>query len=389
MSRYSERIGAIIPSATLGVTSKAKAMKQKGEDVAVLAAGEPDFDTPDIIKEAAIRAIREGKTKYTPSSGTVTLKEAICSKFLRDNSIKYVPENIVVSNGAKHSLYNALQVICNPGDEILIVQPYWLSYPEMAKLAGAVPKIIKPGSNSGFRASAEDVKKNITDRTKVLIINSPSNPAGVVYDEAELRAIAEVCLKKGIIMLSDEIYEKIVFDGRKHFSVASISDEAKAMTIVVNGVSKSYSMTGWRIGYLACEPKLAKMMATLQDHSTSNPCSISQFAAECALTADLDGEMAKNLGIFQKRRDSLLEFLAGEPKLKPFSPGGAFYLFCDISSCGLDSMEFAERLLEEKKVAVIPGGPFGEDGYIRISFATDLGTIEKGVRRVKEFVNSL
>lgn len=389
MSRYSERIGTITPSATLCVTSKAKAMKQNGEDVAVLAAGEPDFDTPDVIKEAAIRAIRDGKTKYTPSSGTVTLKEAICSKFLRDNSIKYAPENIVVSNGAKHSLYNALQVVCNPGDEVLIVHPFWLSYPEMAKLAGAVPKIIKTGPNSGFRASADDVEKNITDRTRVLIINSPSNPAGVVYGEAELRAIAEVCLKKGIIMLSDEIYEKIVFDGRKHFSVASISDEAKAMTIVVNGVSKSYSMTGWRIGYLACEPRLARMMATLQDHSTSNPCSISQFAAECALTADLGWEMARNLEMFQKRRDALLKFLAGESRLKPFSPGGAFYLFCDISSCGLDSMKFAERLLEEKKVAVIPGGPFGEDGYIRISFATDLGTIEKGVGRIKEFVNGL
>lgn len=389
MSRYSDRIATITPSATLGVTSKAKAMKQKGEDVAVLAAGEPDFDTPDIIKEAAIKAIREGKTKYTPSSGTVTLKEAICAKFRRDNSVIYAPENIVVSNGAKHSLYNALQVVCNPGDEVLIVHPYWLSYPEMVKLAGAVPKIIKTRAVSGFRASADDVKKSITPKTKVLIINSPSNPAGVVYDEKELRAIADVCIKSGVIMLSDEIYEKIVFDGMKHFSVASISDEAKALTIVVNGVSKSYSMTGWRIGYLACEAKLAKMMATLQDHSTSNPCSISQSAAECALTADLESEMAGNSAMFQKRRDLLLKFLSGEPKLKPFSPGGAFYLFCDISSSGLDSMKFAERLLEEKKVAVIPGGPFGEDGYIRISFATDIATIEKGVNRIKEFVRSL
>ncbi len=233
MFKYSERISTIIPSATLGVTSKAKAMKQNGEDVAILAAGEPDFDTPDIIKEAAIKAIREGKTKYTPSSGTITLKEAICAKFSRDNSIKYAPENIVVSNGAKHSIYNALQVVCNPGDEVLIVSPYWLSYPEMVKLSGAVPKIIKTCAKSGFRASADDVNKSITDRTKVLIINSPSNPSGVVYEEAALRAIADVCLKKGVIMLSDEIYEKIVFDGKKHFSVASISDEARGMTIVV------------------------------------------------------------------------------------------------------------------------------------------------------------
>lgn len=372
----------------MGVTSKAKAMKQKGEDVAVLAAGEPDFDTPDVIKDAAIRAIREGKTKYTPSSGTPSLKEAVCAKFKKDNSITYLTENIVISNGAKHSLYNALQVICNPGDEVLIISPFWLSYPEMVKLAGGVPKFVQTSCKNGFKASAEDIKKNISAKTRVLILNSPSNPAGIVYDEKELRAIADVCLKSGVMMISDEIYEKIIFDGKKHFSVASISDEAKAMTIVVNGVSKSYSMTGWRIGYLGCDAKLAKMMATLQDHSTSNPCSISQFAAECALTADLDKVMADNCAMFQKRRDTLLGFLAGEPALKPFSPGGAFYLFCDISSCGFGSMQFAERLLEQKKVAVIPGGPFGEDGYIRISFAADLGTIEKGVTRIKEFIKS-
>ena len=385
----SEKMCTIAPSATLGITSKAKAMKQKGEDVAVLAAGEPDFDTPEIIKEAAIKAIRDGKTKYTPSSGTVTLKEAICRKLEHDNSLKYTVDNILVSNGAKHSLYNALQVLCNPGDEVLIIHPYWLSYPEMVKLAGAVPKVVETSVKNGFKAAVSDIEKSISSRTKAIIINSPSNPAGAVYDEADQRAIAEVCLRKGITIISDEIYEKIIFDGKTHFSIAAVSEEVKASTIVVNGVSKSYSMTGWRIGYLACDSKMVKMMAALQDHSTSNPCSISQAAAECALTSDLSAEMAKNCNMFQKRRDELLKLLSGEPRLRPFLPGGAFYLFCDVSACAMGSMKFAERLLEEKKVAVIPGGPFGEDGYVRISFATDMGTIEKGVERIREFVKNL
>lgn len=386
MINYSEKIRTIAPSATLGITSKAKDMKQKGDDVAVLAAGEPDFDTPDVIKDAAIKAIKEGKTKYTPSSGTVTLKEAICSKFHKDNSLKYAPENIVVSNGAKHSLYNALQVICDPGDEVLIIHPYWLSYPEMVKLAGAVPKIIYTSAKNDFKAGAEDIKKNITPKTRALIVNSPSNPAGVVYNESELRAIAEVCVEKGVIVISDEIYEKIIFDGKKHFSIAASSDAAKALTIVVNGMSKSYSMTGWRIGYLACDTKIAKLMSTLQDHSTSNPCSISQAAAECALTTDLDDLMASNSKLFESRRDAMLKMFQGEPRLRVFSPSGAFYLFCDISASGMDSMRFAEKLLEDKKVAVIPGGPFGEDKYVRLSFAADMKTIEKGVTRIKEFM---
>lgn len=386
MTVFSEKIRTIAPSATLGITSKAKAMKQKGLDVAVLAAGEPDFDTPDVIKDAAIRAIKGGKTKYTPSSGTVSLKEAICSKFRADNNLIYSPENIVVSNGAKHSLYNALQVICNPGDEVLVIHPYWLSYPEMVKLAGAVPKIINTSAKNGFRAGAEDIRKSITSKTRALIINSPSNPAGVVYDESELRAIADICVKNNVMMISDEIYEKIIFDGKKHFSVAASSDAAKALTIVVNGMSKSYSMTGWRIGYLACEPNIAKLISTLQDHSTSNPCSISQEAAECALRTDLEGFMAANNKLFEDRRNALLKMLEGVPKLKVFAPRGAFYLFCDISASGMDSMKFAEKLLEDKKVAVIPGGPFGDDDYVRLSFATDMTTIEKGVAGIKEFM---
>lgn len=384
--KFSERILTVEPSATLAITSKAKEMLSSGEDVVILAAGEPDFDTPDIIKEAAIKAIQDGKTKYTPASGTKSLKEAIAQKLKRDNGLDYSASEIVVSNGAKHSLYNTLQVICNPEDEVLIIPPYWLSYPEMVKLAGGKPKILPLRRENGFKNTAKDVESGITGKTKAIIINSPSNPAGVIYEEKELRQIAEVCLGKGIVMISDEIYEKIIFDGKKHFSVASVSEEAKALTVVINGVSKSYSMTGWRIGYSASSKEIASLSSTLQSQSTSNACSISQEAAECALRSDLEGEMEKNKDEFEARRDALMGLLKGEKKLKPFKPEGAFYLFCDVSNCGMDSMTFSKKLLQEKKVAVIPGGPFGDDNFIRISFATDLETIEKGIERIKEWV---
>jgi aspartate aminotransferase len=384
--KYSEKHMTVEPSATLSITSKAKAMLASGEDVVILAAGEPDFDTPEIVKEAAVKAIRAGYTKYTPASGTKSLKEAICRKLSHDNALNYSVDEIVVSNGAKHSLYNVLQVICNPGDEVLVVSPYWVSYPEMVKLAGAQVKILTTRAENGFKIAASDIQSALTDKTRALIINSPSNPAGVVYDKEELRAIAELCLAGNVTIISDEIYEKIIFDGKEHFSIAAVSDEARAATIVVNGVSKSYSMTGWRIGYAAGDKKVMNMVSTLQSHSTSNPCSISQAAAECALSVDLKDEMEHNRQKFQHRRDTLIGYLAKDAKLKPFKPEGAFYLFCDISECGLDSVTFAQRLLDEKKVAVIPGGPFGEDRYVRISFATDQETIKKGIDRIKEWV---
>jgi aspartate aminotransferase len=387
--KFSETIMTVKPSATLGLTSKAKAMAKSGEDVVILAAGEPDFDTPEIVKEAAVKAIRDGCTRYTPVGGTKTLKEAISDKLKADNGLVYGADEIVVSNGAKHSLYNILQVICSPGDEVLIISPYWLSYPEMVKLAGGVPKIVSTSPEKGFKVTAEDIQSALTKRTRALIINSPSNPAGVVCDEKELREIAETCVKNGVMMISDEIYEKIIFDGKKHSSVAAISDEVRALTVVVNGVSKSHAMTGWRIGYLAGDSKLVSMVATLQSHSTSNPCSISQAAAECALRSDLEEEIGRNRDEFQKRRDVLIERFSGEDKVKPFRPEGAFYLFCDISGCGMDSFTFSQRLLDERKVAVIPGGPFGEDGYVRMSFATDLETLEEGVSRIKEWVRGI
>jgi aspartate aminotransferase len=386
---FSEKIKTVQPSSTLAITSKAKAMAQDGADVIILAAGEPDFDTPDVIKEAAIKAIREGKTKYTPASGNKKLKELICRKLKADNGLTYDIDQIVVSNGAKHSLYNILQVMCNPGDEVLIVSPYWLSYPEMVKLAGGVPKVITTREENSFKLTPEDLRKALTDKAKALILNSPSNPAGVVYDKNELGKIADICGSKGIIIISDEIYEKIMFDGKEHVSIASLSQEAKALTVVVNGLSKSYSMTGWRIGYMAGDKDIASMVSTLQSHATSNPCSISQAAAECALSTDLEAEMEKNRRIFQERRDVLLRSLQGIEMIKPFKPEGAFYMFCDVSKCGMDSLTFAQKLLEEKKVAVIPGDSFGDDRFIRISFATDPETIEEGVARIGEWVDSL
>ncbi|MGB2662013.1 MAG: pyridoxal phosphate-dependent aminotransferase [Candidatus Omnitrophota bacterium] len=385
----SERIIPVEPSATLAITSRAKAMLAEGENVVILAAGEPDFDTPDIIKKAAIKAIKEGQTKYTPAGGTVSLKKAISDKLSRDNGLKYDTSEIVISVGAKHSLYNLFQVTLNPGDEVLIVHPYWVSYPEMVKLADGAPKIVKTKKENGFRVSPDEIKSALTDRTRALVINSPSNPAGVVYDREELEKIAEVCLANNLLVVSDEIYEKILYDGKEHFSIAAMSEEMKASTIVVNGVSKSYSMTGWRIGYMAGDKDIIKAVTTLQSHSTSNPCSISQAAAECALREGLEKIMEKNRKEFEKRRNALIKSISEDERLEPFEPAGAFYLFCDISRCGLDSMTFAKRLLEEKKVAVIPGGPFGDDRYIRISFATDLATIEEGVKRIKDWVNKL
>ncbi len=386
---FSEKIMMVEPSVTLAITSKAKAMLKEGKDVIILAAGEPDFDTPEVIKESAIKAIQAGFTKYTPAAGTVSLKEAICNKLKNDNGLEYKPANIVVSCGAKHSLYNLFQVVCTPGDEVLIIAPFWLSYPEMVKLAGGKPVIVQTKKENNFKVTPEEISSKITPKTKVIILNSPSNPAGVVYDKRDLEKIAEICVKNNILMVSDEIYEKILFDGKEHISIASVSPEAKENTVIVNGVSKSYSMTGWRIGYIAASEEIVKKVSTLQSHSTSNPCSISQVAAETALKADLNKELVKNSKMFQERRDLLLKEFEGEERIVPLKPLGAFYLFCDISKTGLDSVTFANKLLEEEKTAVIPGKPFGADGYIRISFATDMDTLKKGAERIKKWVNKM
>lgn len=385
--KFSETISSLEPSATLEITSKAKDMVKKGEDVVILAAGEPDFDTPVSVRKAALQAMERGETRYTPAAGTLSLRKAIAEKLKRDNGVEYSPGEIVVSCGAKHSIYNTLRVLCNPGDEVIVVHPYWLSYPEMVTLAGGKPVIINTSADAGFRVSPSDIRKAVTSKTKAIIINSPSNPAGAVYDEKELRDIADVCLEKGVVIISDEIYEKIMFDSKKHFSIAAVSPAVRDITVVINGVSKSYAMTGWRIGYAAAERTLASLISNFQSQTTSNPCSISQAAAEYAMTSlELEDEIRRNCAEYRKRRDVMLELFSGQEKIKPFIPLGAFYMFCDVSRTGMGSVEFSERLLKEKKVAVIPGGPFGDDKYVRLSFATDLETIKKGVGRITQWV---
>ncbi|MFA6129625.1 MAG: pyridoxal phosphate-dependent aminotransferase [Candidatus Omnitrophota bacterium] len=387
-TRLAERLKKINPSSTLAITSKAKKLKSEGKDIVTFAAGEPDFDTPDFIKNAAIEAIKSGFTKYTPTTGTPELKKIISQKFKKDNSLEYAPNQIIVSCGAKHSIYNTLMVLLNKADEVLIPLPYWVSYPEMVNLCEATPRFIKTSAANNFKITATDLKKHISTKTKVLIMNSPSNPAGSVYNRAELEEIAKVCVSKNIFVVSDEIYEKIIFDGAKHESIASFNKDIYDLTITVNGLSKSHSMTGWRIGYLGAPSDVANAISNLQDHSTSNPNSIAQKAAVAALTAPEDFTM-KLCQEFQKRRDYLASRLKGIKKMSFTLPQGAFYMFCGISKTGLDSMEFARRLLDEEYVSVIPGSSFGRDDYIRISFATSMDELEKGMDRIEKWLEKI
>lgn len=385
----SKRAQEVSPSATLQITASANRMVKEGKDVVAFGAGEPDFDTPDVIKEAGINAIRSGFTKYTQTSGIPELKEAIVKKLKIENGLSYTPANIIVSCGAKHSLYNTIQVLIDEGDEALIPVPFWVSYPEMVKLAGGRPVFVATRSSDDFKIDTDSLKQHLTPRTKVLFLNSPSNPCGVVYRREELREIADFCVKHNIYCISDEIYEKIIFDGIEHVSIASFSDDIKKLTVTVNGFSKSYSMTGWRLGYLAAEPKIASAISNLQDHSTSNPASITQKAGLAAFSLGedfFDGIRSK----FQERRDyiiSRLDKVKGRIGYK--KPEGAFYIFCDISGTKMDSFTFANRLLEERSVALIPGAPFGCDDHVRISFATGMETIKKGLDRIEEWVKKL
>lgn len=382
----SSRITKIQPSATLGITAKAKKMKAEGIDVVSFGAGEPDFPTPQDICKAAIASIEEGFTKYTPSSGIPQLKEAICEKFKKDNGLSYQASQIVVSCGAKHSLYNIFQAICNDGDEVIIPSPYWVSYPEMVLLAGAKPVILNAELKNGLKITAKQLKSVLTKKTKAVIMNSPSNPTGIVYTQAELKEFAEVILSSGAYIVSDEIYEKLIYDNIRHVSIASFGLEAYKRTFVVNGVSKSYSMTGWRIGYAAGPLEAMQAISNLQDHSTSNPTSISQKAALAALKGPQAG--VENMRLeFQKRRDYICRRFDGIDKISYIRPQGAFYIFCDISKTGLKSMEFAERLLDDVNVAVIPGEPFGWDDYVRLSFATSTENIKKGLDRIEKWVS--
>jgi aspartate aminotransferase len=387
-TRLSERIKKIKASATLAVTSKAKKLKREGKDVVSFAAGEPDFDTPAPIKKAAIDAINAGFTKYTPTTGIDELKAAVIGKFKRDNELIYDPRQIIVSCGAKHSIYNAILSLVNPGEDALIPSPYWVSYPEMVHLAGAHPRIIRTSANNSFKITADDLEKHVTAKTKVLIINSPSNPAGSVYSRDELKRIADICVAKKIFVISDEIYEKIIFDGQKHVSIGSLGKEIYDLTITVNGLSKSHAMTGWRIGYAGAPRDIAGAISNLQDHTTSNPASISQKAAVAALTMP-DSFSSSMCEEFQSRRDYIVKRVSGMPLISCVPPRGAFYIYCDISRTKLDSITFAERILDEMLVALIPGAAFGNDNCIRISFATGLKQIEKGMDRLEQFLKKL
>jgi aspartate aminotransferase len=384
----SARAAQLTPSLTLSIDSKAKAMKAEGIDVCGFGAGEPDFDTPEHIKAAAIAALEAGFTKYTPSAGLPELRQAIADKLEADNGIKYRPSQIVVSSGAKHSCYNAILATCQAGDEVLIPSPYWVSYPDMVKLAGAEPVIVPTTERNGWKMRASDFENAMTPRTKMLILNSPGNPTGSVYTREELEAIVEVASEEDIYILSDEIYEKLVYDETKHVSVASLSQEAYDLTITVNGFSKAYAMTGWRLGYLAAPEAVAKAVDSIQSHSTSNPCSFAQKGAVAALKGDQQA-LADMRDEFSMRRNYMYDRITKIPNITAVKPEGAFYILVNISQLGLSSQNFADRLLSKANVAVIPGAAFGDDRTVRLSYATSIDIIKKGLDRFQDFCRTL
>ncbi len=382
------RATVITPSQTLAIDAKAKQLKAAGEDVIGLAAGEPDFDTPEHIKAAAMGALEAGFTKYTPSSGIPELRQAIAEKLKADNGLDYEPSQIIVNCGAKHSCFNAMLAVLNEGDEVIIPAPYWLSYPEMVRMAGGEPYIVETTPETGYKLTPEQLRENISPGTKMLILNSPSNPTGSVYTETELVELAEIALEEQIYILSDEIYEKLVYGDAEHTSIAAFTDTTLANTIVVNGFSKSYAMTGWRLGYLAAPKEIAKAVDSIQSHSTSNPTSFAQKGALAALKGPQEcvEEMRQK---FDERRRRMFELLKNMPSVGVVEPLGAFYMLADISAFGLDSSTFCSQLLEKEKVALVPGVAFGNDRTVRMSFATDLENIEKALGRFARFCQSL
>ena len=381
--QLAKRVLAVKPSATLAISAQAKELREKGEAVINLSAGEPDFATQDYIKKAAINALKENFTRYTDTAGIKELREAISLKLKRENNLDYSPEEIIVSTGAKQALYNALMVLCNPGDEVIIPAPYWVSYPEMVRLVEAIP-VVLPTKN--FRIEPEKLERKITKKTKVIILNSPANPTGVVYKKEELEEIAEIIVRHNVHCLSDEIYEKIIYGRIKHISIATLNEKIKNLTILINGFSKSYAMTGWRLGYAAGNKEIIAGMKKLQSHSTSCPNSIAQKAALAALGGN-QSEVERMRKEFEKRRNFLTKRL-NEIKGIIFSePEGAFYTFLSHPQIS-DSLNFAKELLEKEKLAVVPGIGFGKEGYLRISFAASLREIGEGIKRLKRFIEN-
>ncbi|MCS7089352.1 MAG: pyridoxal phosphate-dependent aminotransferase [Verrucomicrobiota bacterium] len=386
--RISERAASLTPSLTLEIDAKAKRMKAEGQDVVGFGAGEPDFDTPQHIKDAAAAALAAGFTKYTPAAGIPELRQAIADKHRRENGIEYRPEQIVVSCGGKHACYNVILATCQPGDEVLIPSPYWLSYPEMVKLAGAIPVILPTTDRTEFKVTPAQLRSAITSRTRLFILNSPSNPTGTVYTPEEIRALGDVCVERGVLIMSDEIYEHLLYDGAVHRSVASFSRAHYEHTILVHGFAKAWSMTGWRLGWSAAPEPIARAIDAIQSHSTSNPTSFAQKGGVAALTGPQD-HLKIWLAEFDRRRKYAWERLNRIPGISCVNARGAFYLFPNISGTGLKSMEFCQRLLESEKVAAVPGVAFGADDYIRISYATSMANLEKGLDRIEQFCRGL
>ncbi|MBD2773722.1 pyridoxal phosphate-dependent aminotransferase [Iningainema tapete] len=386
--KLAERVSHVKPSLTLAIAAKAKAMKAEGIDVCSFSAGEPDFDSPAHIKAAAQKALDEGKTKYGAAAGEPKLREAIAHKLKADNGLDYKAENVIVTNGGKHSLFNLILALIEPGDEVIIPAPYWLSYPEMVTLAGGNAIIVNTDASTGYKITPQLLRESITPQTKLFVLNSPSNPTGMVYTPQEIKALAEVIIDADILVVSDEIYEKILYDGAEHVSIGALGKEIFDRTIISNGFAKAYSMTGWRVGYLAGPIELIKATNTIQGHSTSNVCTFAQYGAIAALQGSQDcvEEMRQ---AFAQRRQVMLARLNAISGLSCTKPEGAFYLFPDISKTGLKSLDFCNALLEKEQVAVIPGIAFGADDNIRLSYATDMATIEKGMDRLEKFVKSV
>jgi len=388
--RLSKKVQDITPSSTLAISAKAQELKQQGKDVIGLGVGEPDFNTPDYIIEAAYEAMKSGKTRYTPSSGVLELKEAIVKKFKRDQQLDYKPSEIIVTTGAKHALYTAFEAILEQDDEVIIPAPYWVSYTEQVKLAGGKPVIVKTLEENQFKLTPQQLEDSITDRTQAIILNSPSNPTGMMYTKEELQAVGEVCLKHNLVIISDEIYEKLIYTDDKHVSIAQLSEELKAMTIVINGVSKSHAMTGWRIGYAAGPENVIKAMSNHASHVTSNPTTVSQYAALAAYETNEEAleEMKK---VFAERLHILHEKLVAIPGVTCEKPKGAFYLFPNVAEAvkmtGFTSTdEWVTALLEEEMLALVPGSAFGSEDNVRLSYATSTDLLIEAAKRIHRFV---
>lgn len=389
--KLSEKNQRIAASVTLAIDAKAKQMKAQGLNVISFGVGEPDFNTPGNIIQAAIKGMEEGFTRYTAASGYPKLKEAICTKLKQDNGLEYTPEQIIVTNGAKQALHNTLQALCNPGDEVIIPVPYWVSYVELVKMADAVPVLVECSEANEFKLTKESLQASITPKTKALLLNTPSNPTGSLYSRGELEAIADLAVEHGFAVISDEIYEKLIYDGAEHISIASINEEIKDLTIVINGMSKAYAMTGWRIGYTASSREIAKIMGNLQSHATSHPNTIAQYASVEAILGD-NSSVEKMRVAFDERRKFMVEQINQIEGLSCITPKGAFYVFVNIANVlGTtvkgkqinSSLDLSELLLDEAHVAVVPGIAFGVDQYIRLSYANSMENIKEGLERIE------